>query len=78
MSNHGDPDRADPTIDTDNVIHVIIPASAPGVMKGSGAQTCASYLTATQTALRGGQPQQKPAPATLLQLSQCIEPGSTP
>jgi hypothetical protein len=28
----GDPDQAEPTIDTDNVIHVIIPASAPGVI----------------------------------------------
>ena len=35
MRNYGDPDQADPTIGTDIVIHVTIPASAPGVMKGS-------------------------------------------
>jgi hypothetical protein len=78
MRTHGDPDQVEPTIDPDNVIQVIVPASAPGVLKGSGAQTCASDLTAAQTALRGGQTLQKPAPATLVKLSRCMRANGIP
>ncbi len=79
MRSRGDPDQTDPTIDANKVIHVLIPTSAPkGVMDGSAAQTCGEYLTAVQTALRGGQPPQKPDPATLLKFSRCMRASGIP
>jgi hypothetical protein len=79
MRSRGDLEQADPTIDANNVIQVIIPTSAPkGVMDSSAAQTCGSYLTAAQTELRGGQPPEKPDPATLLKFSQCMRASGIP
>jgi hypothetical protein len=63
MRSHGDPDQADPTIDANQVIHVIQPAGYYGTMYGPSAQNesgagviCQAYLTAASTAVRGGQP----------------------
>ena len=47
-------------------------------MDGSAAQTCSSDLSAAQTTLRGGQPLQKPTPATLLKFSECIRASRIP
>ena len=79
MRSRGDPEQADPTIDANNVIHIIIPTSPPkGVMDSSVGQTCGPYLTAAQTDLRGGQPPPKPDPATLLKFAQCMRASGIP
>jgi hypothetical protein len=79
MRSHGDPGQADPTIDANKVIHVIIPVDAPkGVMGSPGANTCNSYLTAAQTALRGGRPPEKLDQAQLVKFSECMRANGIP
>jgi hypothetical protein len=79
MRSHGMPGLADPTIDANGVIHIILPAANSGP---TGFKTdqgpCGSYLTAASTALRGGQPLQKPDPAKLLKYSQCMQSHGIP
>jgi hypothetical protein len=78
MRSHGDPDQADPAIDTSKAIEVIIPLNAPkGTMTSSGAQTCGSYLTAAGTALRGGPPP-VPDPAKELKFAECMRVNGLP
>jgi hypothetical protein len=79
MQSHGDPGQTDPTIDSNKVIHITYPANSAA---GAGGQDktgpCASYLTAASTALRGGQPVQKPDPAKLLAFSECMRANGIP
>ena len=43
-----------------------------------GGGPCGAYLTAASTALRGGQPLQKPDPAKLEKYSQCMRASGIP
>jgi hypothetical protein len=77
MRSHGDPSQADPTIDANKVIHIQIPPGVSGQngpidFKSGGFGTCDPYLTGAATALRGGQPPQKPDPVKLEKFSQCM------
>jgi hypothetical protein len=82
MRSHGDPNQVDPTIDANKVIHITFPAIAGGngpVGLGKGSNNpCQAYLTAASTALRGGQPLQKPDPAKLEKFSQCMRANGIP
>ena len=75
----------DPTIDANGVIHIDMPVSAAAqaggkVSMGSGPESgkCGAYLTAASTALRGGQPLQKPDPAKIEKYSACMRANGVP
>jgi hypothetical protein len=77
MRQHGVPNLVDPTIDTNGTIHITMPAqpgSQGALSFGPGGKDspCQSYLSAASTALRGGQPLQKPDPAKLTAFSRCM------
>lgn len=83
---NGDPEQVDPTINANGVIQITFPASTgagpqgfggPG-SGGPGGGACGAYLTAASTALRGGQPLQKPDPAKLLAFSKCMQANGLP
>jgi hypothetical protein len=84
MRAHGTPGVADPTIDSNGVIHITLPSTDGGPQSlGSGGDLngggpCGAYLTAASTALRGGQPLQKPNPAKLLKYSECMQANGIP
>ena len=82
MRNNGDPGQVDPTIDANGVIHITYPSSATGsgpVTLGKGQNDpCSVYLDAASTALRGGQPLQKPDPAKIEKYSQCMRAHGVP
>jgi hypothetical protein len=78
MRSHGDPNQPDPTIDAQKVIEVTLPAGyAKGVGLG-GSTPCGGYMSAASTALRGGEPVQKPDQATLLKFSECMRANGIP
>jgi hypothetical protein len=77
LRSHGFPTLTDPTIDANKVIHIIVPPGINGdagqvYQKSSAYAPCNPYLTAAQTALRGGAPLPKPDPAKLEKFSQCM------
>lgn len=80
MRSHGDPGQADPTVDANKIIHVVLPLSVPGGLFGSNGQAssgpgsyCATYLTDASTALRAGQPAPKaPTQAELVKYADCM------
>jgi hypothetical protein len=77
MRSHGFPSLADPTIDANKVIHLIIPpgitGSAPlAYEKSSAYGPCNPDLVAASTALGGGQAAKKPDTAQLEKFSQCM------
>jgi hypothetical protein len=77
LRSHGFPTLSDPTIDANKVIHIIVPPGINGdasqvYQKSSAYGPCNPYLTAAQTALRGGVPLQRPDPAKLEKFSQCM------
>jgi hypothetical protein len=81
MRSHGDPGQIDPTVDANGVIHITFPASAGGGPAGGPGgkdSPCGAYLTAASTALRGGQPMQKPDPAKLEKFAQCMRANGVP
>jgi hypothetical protein len=86
MRRHGDPGQADPTIDTDKVIHITVPVSRPGnnaeeVSSQAHGSTgpCARYELAAQKALRGGQPAPKgPTMAQQLSYARCMRAHGVP
>jgi hypothetical protein len=86
MRSHGDPSQADPTIDANKVIHIVMLPSVPGGVSGSNGQSssgpgmyCQSYLNAASTALRGGQPPQKaPSQAELVKYAACMRANGVP
>jgi len=54
---HGDPDQADPTIDANGAIHIIIPKGAqPAGNLHERTGTCGEYLAAAQNQLRAANP----------------------
>jgi hypothetical protein len=77
MRSHGYPSLADPTIDANKVIHIIIPPGITGnvtqVYENSSAYVpCNPYLVAASTALRGDHPVERPDTAKLEKFSQCM------
>lgn len=86
MRGHGDPGQADPVIDADKVIHIIMAPSVPGGVTGSNGQSgsgpgtyCVTYLNAASAALRDGQP--APAPpsqAQLVKYAECMRANGVP
>jgi hypothetical protein len=75
MRRHGDPNQADPTIDSGGVIDVTFPDgyySAFSGPDGSLGGPCADYLAAASTALRGGRPLKLPSQAETLQFAACM------
>jgi hypothetical protein len=59
---HGDPNQADPTIDANGVINIIIPQGAqPAGNLHERTGTCAEYLAAAQNDLRAANPVAPPA-----------------
>jgi hypothetical protein len=86
MRSHGDPGQADPTINASKVININISPSIQGGYSGYSGEYgsggpgvyCRAYLTAAQSALRGGQPAPKPDPAKLLKYSECMRANGVP
>lgn len=87
MRAHGDPNQADPTIDTNEAIHITwdpaIPGGYNGTQKGGQGnlgpgQYCRNYLTEAQSALRGGRTQQGPSQAQLVKVAQCMRANGIP
>jgi hypothetical protein len=82
MRSHGDPNQIDPTVDANKVIQLMLPAGfADGVgalLNQGGGRTCAAYMTAAQTALRGGEPPQTPSLATAEKFAQCMRANGVP
>lgn len=80
---HGDPNQADPIIDTHGVIHITIPKGAlaagdPHDVTG----TCSQYLTAAQIALRKADPVQDPNGVTnsavIVAFAKCMRENGVP
>ncbi len=82
MRSHGDPNQVDPTVDADKVIQLALPAGFTdglgALLNGGGGRSCASYMTAAQTALRGGEPPQTPSLATAEKFAQCMRTNGVP
>jgi hypothetical protein len=81
MRKHGDPNQADPTIDSDKVIEITLPAAysgGPGLGGKDGNDPCQAYMSAASMALRGGEPVQKPNPAEMVKFSECMRANGIP
>ena len=82
MHSHGDPNQVDPTVDADKVIQVTLPAGYTdglgALLNGGGGRFCASYMTAAQTALRGGEPPRAPSLATAEEFAKCMRANGVP
>lgn len=81
MRRHGDRNQADPTVDTNGVIHITWDPSVPGGYNGTHkggqgnlgpGQYCRTYLSEAQDALRGGRPEQLPSTAQLVKFAGCM------
>ena len=81
MRIRGDPNQSDPTVDAGKVIQLTLPA---GYTKGLGyllnglGRSCTVYMTAAQTALRGGEPPPTPNQATAEKFAQCMRANGVP
>jgi len=87
MRAHGDPGQADPTIDSNKVIHITWNLAIRGGYEGTNkggqgnvgpGQYCRSYLTEAQTELQGGQTQKQPTQAQLVAFSECMRANGLP
>jgi hypothetical protein len=82
MRSHGDPDQVDPTVDANKVIQLMLPAGftdgVGALLNRGGGRSCARYMTAAQTALRGGEPPQTPSLATAEKFAQCMRANGVP
>ena len=78
MRSHGDPDQVDPTVDAGGVIQITLGDSSGFGGPNGEADSCATYLTAAQTALRGGKPVPTPDQAALVKFSQCMRANRAP
>jgi len=82
MRSHGDPNQVDPTVDANKVIQLMLPAGythgVGSLLHAGGGLACASYMTAAQTALRGGEPPQTPSLATAEKFAQCMRANGVP
>jgi hypothetical protein len=79
MRHHGDPGQTDPTIDSDQGIHITIPIAGMHTNQEASTEAhgstgpCASYELAAQKALRGGQPAPKqPTMGQQLSYARCM------
>ncbi len=70
MRAHGDPNQIDPTVGGDKTIELTL-GNGEGLGGGPG-HPCGSYMTAAQTALRGGQPPPAPDPGSALKFARCM------
>jgi hypothetical protein len=77
MRSHGDPNQADPTVDVNKVIQITLPVGYARGVSGGG-PSCSAYLTAAETALRGGEPPEAPDPAVALKFAQCMRANGIP
>lgn len=78
MRSHGDPNQANPTIDTNRNIHIVNSLDIKGGLQHtSEAQACNSYLTAASTALGGNQPPGPPNPK-LVAYAKCMRANGVP
>jgi hypothetical protein len=77
MRSHGDPNQADPTVDVNKVIQITLPVGYAHGVSGGG-PSCSAYLTAAETALRGGQPPEAPDQAVALKFAQCMRANGIP
>ena len=75
---HGDPDQADPTVNADKVIEVTLGAGWTEGLGGALHGACGTYMTAAETALRGGEPPPTPSLATLEKFAQCMRANGVP
>ncbi len=85
MRRHGDPNQADPVIDSHGVINILVPpvrgGGAPVVTGGpeTAKGTCSQYLAAAQRALRAANPvPPPPSQAELLQYVACMRTNGVP
>ena len=81
MRGHGDPDQADPTIDTHGVINITIPGNAASLSNAvhNGTAPCNSYLAAASNALQAGKANlQPPNQAALVRFSRCMRANGVP
>jgi hypothetical protein len=82
MRSHGDPKQVDPVVDANKVIQLTLPAGYTeglgALLNRGGGRSCASYMTAAQTSLRGGEPPQTPSPATAEKFAQCMRANGVP
>jgi hypothetical protein len=79
MRSHGDPNQADPTIDTYGAIHIAIAPNGNDRSFFSGfKQACQTYLHDAITALRVGKPFGQPDTAKLLTFSNCMRAHGIP
>ena len=87
MRSHGDPNQADPTVTVNKLIDIpwnpAIPGGYDGTYKGgqgnSGpGQYCRSYLAAAAAALRGGRSLERPSPAAVVKLAECMRANGVP
>jgi hypothetical protein len=79
MRQHGDPNQADPTIDSSGVIHIVMAStgSAPEIGKGSNSP-CDSYLHAASIGLGGRTATERPSYSKLLSYSKCMRSHGIP
>jgi hypothetical protein len=83
---HGDPNQADPVIDTHGVINITLPAfGQAGTPVGDphdATGTCSQYLAAAQIALRKADPVQDPGGVTnsavLVNFTKCMRANGVP
>lgn len=87
MRRHGDRNQVDPSVDSNGVIHITWDPSIPGGYNGTHkggqgnegpGQYCRRYLSAAQTALRGGEQHVKLSPGALLKFSECMRANGIP
>ena len=84
MRRHGDTGQADPTIDSNGVIHITVPPQGPGGENFSNEAhnstgPCGSYLQAASRALLGGRPSPPPPSlAQLLKYARCMRAHGVP
>jgi hypothetical protein len=82
MRSHGDPDQADPVIDSDRDIDITITGpdgSALSAQVHAGSGPCSSFLKAASLALSGGQPAPTSPPlAQLEKFSECMRANGVP
>ena len=81
MHSHGDPNQADPSVDTDKSIQIHIPQDAQQLSGPvhDGTAPCNQYLTAAQMALRNGQPfPQPPSEVQEVQFAECMRANGVP
>lgn len=81
MRTHDDPGQSDPTIDINKVIWVALPAgyyNGLGLGGKGGVNSCAHYMFAAQTDLKGGRAERRPDQAELLKFSQCMQADGFP